>query len=77
MAFDFRSEKHVCEIRSWCPVEKDKLPLGLKEGPLIPGKHAGPELCFGFQMRDKYIFQCVLSGCFCFLEAVLFAQLSM
>ena len=26
----------VCEIQSWCPVERDELPL-LEDGPLIPG----------------------------------------
>ncbi len=30
-------EVMVCEIRSWCPVEKDELPLRPDEGPLIPG----------------------------------------
>ena len=34
---DDRDDVKVCEIRSWCPVEKDELPLGPDEGPLIPG----------------------------------------
>ncbi|TRY76235.1 hypothetical protein TCAL_09591 [Tigriopus californicus] len=35
---DRLDDVYVCEIRSWCPVEVDRLPLNPKtEGPLIPG----------------------------------------
>ena len=30
-------DTYVCEIRGWCPVEVDRLPLNKEEGPLIPG----------------------------------------
>ena len=34
---DRKPETHVCEIKGWCPVEIDRLPLSKSEGPLIPG----------------------------------------
>ena len=34
---DRLDDVNVCEINSWCPVEKDELPLDKAEGALIPG----------------------------------------
>lgn len=34
---DRADDVFVCEIRSWCPVEVDMLPLTKADGPLIPG----------------------------------------
>ncbi len=34
---DRKENVFVCEIRSWCPVEIDELPLDMADGPLIPG----------------------------------------
>ena len=34
---DRMPDTYVCEIRGWCPVEVDRLPLNKEEGPLIPG----------------------------------------
>jgi len=34
---DRQPNTYVCEVGAWCPVEIDRLPLEVSDGPLIPG----------------------------------------